>query len=507
MATHQMGPKPKAVAAKADFDRLIAQELAKKNQSLDAALGDIEAARQKLVARRQMLYATQKAFVESPAKQKAALCTRRAGKTFGAIQLALEKACSQGWDDPNKAQPVIQIIGPTKKQAVAIYWEALKSVARQSGIEAVWNDHTATADFPNGVLLRLGGAKDSNAMEDYRGLAYTLVILDEAASYGPKIESLILDSITMALSDYDGDLAMVGTPGQARVGMFFEVTTDQRPGWDVYKWSFRENLSIPANKRTDDAIIAQYGSLYSPKARREAFGEWVSDASTLVYKAGPGVVWDGILPREHEWKYVLGMDVGYHDPTAFVVVAYSKTTPLMYVVHAEQHPHLLPSQTAEKIMELDARFHFVRKVMDTGGSMARNNMEEWNYRHGLHITPAEKTRKTEFIELMNSEFAQGRIKVAEHSPILKEWEQLVWEDEETAVRHDRDIKEHPGFPNHLSDACLYAFRESLHYRGKTPDKPVEPGTPEFWQKRESDAKLGYIRSIRRRDRSYNKLWR
>lgn len=500
-----MGGKP----APSDFDRLVEAELQRKLGAQSEAQDALALARRRLAQRRADLMPAQLAFLEDLSKKKAAICTRRAGKTFVCRHLVAEAVLANSWDNRDKAQPIVQYIALTRQRCIDLFWTPFKEICRKIGLEAHWDDHSLRAQFPNGVLVRAGGCEDKDELEKYLGDAYVLVIVDEAASLGPRIEELVTKSLEPALMDYKGTMALVGTPGNAQAGLFWEIYDGQHAHkWTQHRWSYMTNIHIDAELRTPEWVEANIGPLDSPKVQREYFGVWVSDSSSLVYQYNPVKShWDGLLPKGHEWRFILGLDVGYRDPTAFVVGAYSKTHPDFFVVHTESHSHLLPTQIYEKITTLKGQFAITRIVMDTGGSMARNNMEEWNRRGGLGIMPAEKTKKLDYIEHMNSEFHLGRIKVQPTTPVVKEWKQLVWEDDDAAVaRHDNKPKEHPGFHNHMSDACLYAFRESLHYRSKSPEPEPVPGTADWFRKQQLDAKVKAMQNAGRKGFNYGKLW-
>jgi hypothetical protein len=81
------------------------------------------------------------------------------------------------------------------------------------------------------------------------------------------------------------------------------------------------------------------------------------------------------------------------------------------------------------------------------------------------LVAADKAGKAEFIEIMNSEIIQGRIKVIdtiETEPLREEWGSLIW-DERAKKR-----EEHPACENHLSDSCLYAWRDCYQYLSEVP---------------------------------------
>lgn len=493
-----------------EFDRLIDSEISRSLQSEVTTQNAYENSKRLLAKRRASLMETQLKFLMDPAKKKAAICTRRAGKTFVCRHLVAEAVLANSWDNRDRAQPVVQYIAQTRSKALDLFWTPFKEICRAIGLEAHWDDHSLRAQFPNGVLVRAGGAEDRDEIEKYRGDAYVLVVIDEAASFGPRVEQLVLSSLGAALMDYNGTIAMIGTPGQAQAGLFYEIWAGRRPEWSAHRWSYMTNVHFPAEVRTLEWIEQNEGPLDSPRIQREFFGNWVSDASSMVYHySDDKCIWDGKLPQGHHWKYILGMDLGFRDPTAFVIGAYAKTHPNLYIVHAEAFPHLLPSQIETKVLELKAKYNVTRIVCDTGGSMARSNVEEWNRRHNLGMMAAEKTNKYTFIEHMNSEFHMGRIRL---HPTLKdlanEWKTLIWAESDSKkaqARHDGTPKEHSGFANHMADAALYMFRESMHYRAKTPEPEPIPGTLEHLNKAELKAKMEAMRIARKPGFNYNRL--
>lgn len=503
MAQKWMGKSPPSGNAPAlpggEFAQLVVEELVKRNRAVSGATESEQKIRQKLLARRADLMATQLTFLTDPAKRKAAICTRRAGKTYVYKQMLAEQVLDNPWVDHSRSQPIVQYIAPTRQKAVDLAWNPFKAFCHQLGLDAHWNDHELRADFPNGCLVRMGGMDDASELDKYRGDAYRFVGIDEPAMIKPALlEYLIEDAIAPALMDYDAPLVLTGTPGEAQVGYFWKVYSGQLPNFSVHKWSFMTNeKGIPAEKRSIEYIEKETGLPWTaPKNQREYAGVWVADTNTLVYRfADDRNTYDGNLPVGHDWKFLLGMDLGFHDPTAFVVGAYAKTHPDLFIVQAEAFPHLLPYQIAEHIQRLIAKYgRFARIVCDSGGSMARSSIEEWNRRFAFGILGAEKTKKFDYIEHMNSELALGRIKIPTGCPLADEWKQLVWEaPDEDSVRTDYRRKEHSGFANHMSDACLYMFRESMHWRSKLTEPEPVPNTLESLNKAQLEAKLKAMR--------------
>lgn len=514
MATKIM-PGAKAPVSKSDYDRMLDGEVQKALGSTQTTQGDIQVAARRLRALEADLMPSQRAFILDPSRQKAAICTRRAGKTYANRHLAARAVIANPWTERQKAQPVIQYITGTMKKATDLFWTPFKRLCEDIGLEAHWDDHSLRAQFTNGVLVRAGGADDKSELEKYLGDAYPLVLIDEPQSFGPLIEDLVVSKLDAAMIDYDGTIALTGTPGQSKVGMFYDIYCGLA-GWSTHKWSYMTNIHLPEKFRTPEYLIEKYGpdALSLPRIQREYFGNWVTDDSELVYRFHAGRnTYDGALPKGHAWRYILGLDLGFRDPCAFVVTAFSRTHPDAFVVHSHSQAHMLPSQIMEYVVKLKAEFPGLMRIMvDTGGSMARNNMEEWILRTGLPMQAADKTKKYDYIEHMNSDMAQGRLKVRpdQEAKLISEWNTLVWEDAESAAenkRHDGKPKEHPGFDNHLCDAALYSWRESLHYRAKSPVPVAVPGDPGYLDAQQRAAKMKMLQDRRNPKFRYQKLFK
>jgi len=230
----------------------------------------------------------------------------------------------------------------------------------------------------------------------------------------------------------------------------------------------------------------------NPIYLREWLGRWIRSDDSLVYKYREGRNSFDVLPTgEYDFNYILGLDLGFEDATAFVVCAYSEDRPELYIVEAFKQSHMIPSQIAMKIRELLDVYKIDITVADTGG-LGKSIVEEFRHRYNLPIRAAEKSKKGAFIEMMNSDFQRGLIKAGSQSPIVDEWELLQWQD-------DRK-KEDPRYDNHLADACLYAWRESRHYRyAGEPIAPPEYGTPRFWAQEEERMFSDAIKSVDKED--------
>lgn len=444
--------------------KLILQELEKRAGQVEGRQEVNVDLRQKERSHKfmQALHPKQLAFALDPSRRKAALCTRRAGKTTVASFMMCRAALEYD-------RCLIPYVSVTLENAKKGMWRELKDMNRRWNFGMEFNETSTTATFPNGSQIWLLGVKHADDMERLRGAKYPIAVIDEAASIGPHLDALLTEVVAPALRDYMGSMVLIGTPGRIPAGIFYEATTSKNSVWSVHRWSLTENPFLPPDARDLAKIRAEDGMAENdPRYRREYLGEWVIDDNNLVYK----FKWERNtyvkLPEDVEWNFNLGVDLGFDDDTAFVVGAYSHYDPNFYVLETFKAPKMDITSVANKVKEFEQKYAFARKVIDAG-ALGKMINAELASRHGVHLDPAEKKDKLGHIENFNSDLLMGRIKVPTSAQDLhEEWTSLPW--------HENKREEHPKYANHLSDACLYAWRDAKHYAGVT--REVDIRTPE-----------------------------
>jgi hypothetical protein len=472
---------PTAAFTQADIER----EYVRRNRSL-------------LVSKaiRKGLFKKQLQLIDDPSKQKAAKCGRRAGKSHGAAAYLCETALLN-------PESLNVYIGLSRKAARRILWPVLQKFNREYKIGASTNQLELEMTFPNGSQIWLTGATDSGDIEKLRGSAYHLVVVDECASFGPFFNTLIEDVLEPALADYDGVLCLIGTPGAACTGLFYEITGQETPAkdWTVHDWTVLDNPKFPRwrgkpnwqqiaidwleNKRQTKGWPKEY-----PTYLREWLGKWVRDEAGLVYKYNPLLNTYKELPKK-AWVNILGVDLGHDDPTAFAVVSYSPEDQCTYLREDWFESEMTIDAAAKKIKAYREKYKCRRIVMDTQG-LGKMIAAEIRKRYGIPVEPAEKSAKIDFIDLFNSDLMQGKFKAKEDSGWVGEASLLQWDE-------DR-LKEDGRFANHICDGTLYAWRECLHWRSKEPEAVVEVGSEEFFRHESDKQKKRAIAAAKRRKR-------
>jgi hypothetical protein len=323
-----------------------------------------------------------------------------------------------------------------------------------SATDAKWNDRDKTWVFPSGASLTFGYLDGPRDHYRYQGSEFQYVGFDELTQFLEK-QYLYLFSRLRKSVDIDVPLKMRGATNPGDIG---------------HEWVKRRFLEEPEGRQFVPAKLEDNPHLdlheyeqalaqLDPVTRQQLRdGLWVRDTSALVYYA-----FDDARNRtrelpdiEGEWSYILGCDFGVTDPTAYVVLAFSRYHDTAYVVRSEQWRDLPPSQAAEVAKEWDKTYHFERIVGDTGG-LGKAYEAEWRQRYYLPMHAAQKTDKLGYIKLLNGDLSNGKLRILPgNDELLRDLRSLAWAD-------DKHLKEHPALPNHLPDALLYAWRDARHW--------------------------------------------
>ncbi len=418
----------------------------------------------------------QTAFIQDPARLKAAICTRRAGKSYGMGEYAIRTCC----EHPNSS---VLLIGLTRESIKRIYIKDVLSVINQKyKLGAEFNKSELSMSFPNGSVLYMAGADaDESEMLKFLGQKFRLVIIDESSMYSNiDLRELVYAILKPAVADYRGTIALIGTPSNFTNSLFFDITTGKEPGWSTHTWTAYDNPHIRDAWSEDIATMMQTqpGIEKTPRFRQHFLGEWYVDLSALVYKYAEDRNAARSLPLDNVFHYVLGVDLGYEDSTAFVLGAYSFHDPNLYIVSVQKETKMLLTDVARVIQENLSKYEIGTVIID---GAAKQAVEELKQRYSLPLTCAEKAHKRDFIELMNTDFQIGHIKLLPGCEALSdEWALLIWDEKQ---RKAGNWVEHAGCQNHAADAALYMWRWSYNYVARPKETPVtvEGAVDNWWE--------------------------
>jgi hypothetical protein len=289
------------------------------------------------------------------------------------------------------------------------------------------------------------------------------------------LNQLVYGVLKPAVADYRGTISIVGTPGNIKAGLFFELTNGRNPskperwtvrGWSGHCWSTLDNPYMVENWKAEIADLIRDNPRIeeTPLFQQNYLGLWVIDETKLVYRYLPvRNDFDGTLPKYGRgcWHHVLAIDLGFTDATSFTVLAYHDHDRNLYVLESTKKAKLDITAKAERANELKAKYAIEQVVIDGANADA---VAELNNRHSLEAIPADKTGKADFIDIMNAEFIQARILLAagEATEALRtEYSNLIWDEKKLEKQRKRE--EHPACDNHCTDGTLYGWRYCWQY--------------------------------------------
>lgn len=426
------------------------------------------------------LFPEQLKFVRDSAPNKIAVCSRRSGKTV-ACAADLVETCI-------KNEGVVCLyITLSRNNAKKIIWKEIKKINREYKLGGVDNLSELCITFPNGSIIYLSGAKDTNEIEKFRGLALKLVYIDEAQSFREYIRELIDDVLAPALMDYSGTLCLIGTPGPVPVGYFAECAgaAKGRQGrgqtWSQHAWSFWNNpFIIKKSKQThqhmlDRELTRRGVTVTDPSIQREWFGRWVLDDDSLLlhysealnhYQELPK------LPNNESYNYIMGVDLGYNDADALAVIAWSEHCPETYLVDELLVTKQGITELTDQIQVLMKKYGVAKIVMDEG-ALGKKIGEEMRRQKSIPVHGADKKLKMQNVAFLNDALRTSRFKAKSNSRFSQDCF-LVEIDRDKSTPERTVVKS--GYHSDIIDAVLYAFKESPAFAYLPPVNKPQYGT-------------------------------
>lgn len=466
---------------------------------------------------RKTCHPKQRAFCFDDARRISLLTGRGAGKTSGELMRMLRCMVSRAGSN-------CLYIASTRDSAERLAWRDLKRIVSESLrlSNAVFNESKLSLILPNGSTLLLFGCDDKGDIQKLRGITWHEVAIDEVASIRIELlQELLIEVIGPRMV---GTIVLLGTPGKRLEGLFYEAT---RPGsdqhrswidrelpeyagwikWSSHAWNIKDGVDAGI-----EAMIELYTEQLLTKERegwsdsnpywlREYMGQWASDSSSNVYIYRPhddagkehnqwspkiNAAGFAVLPDTvKDWGYGIGIDVGFKDAFALEVFAFSYSDPsrTLYHVHEIYRTRLYAQAIAKLLIGEDLnhdRYGGIVKAIGwpdamvgdfagSGGAL----LDELRTVYGITIKPADKPYryKDNAIELMNSDFHDGRIKIMKGSSLANELLALQWVVDAYGKRQENKAQS-----NHATDAAMY-IRNALAVMLPSAAAPGSSGTP------------------------------
>lgn len=436
------------------------------------------------------LFREQTDLLDDPNRLKAAVCSRRAGKTYS-VTRAMIKACQK------RPNALVGYLTKTRDWAEELVWEPLQRISEQDNLYGDFNNAKLRCILPNRSKIRLAGAKDKSQTEVLRGFGYDLLVIDEAGSIDPVIMRYVTREILpAALGETRGTLLVVGTPNDSCSGFFHDITTDKTRGYSVHHWTQRQNVMFPrwAHIKDETARLAEVEAYleeerrihaYSetdPEYQREYLGLWTRNEELFIYRiTDKNLVFP---PEDIELHHVLAIDLGYWDMTAFELVGYNQEARKVWECHSHEESEMTFDQIMIVVFDYieacydDRGWNSIDKiVVDTAGAgkIAQETMaKEIGKRYEIPCVAAKKNRKAVNMKILNSCFRTEQACLLPDGVCQDQLKSLQWDG-----RHLREKEPEPGQFIDNADAYLYAHTECYEWLHEDIEKIPEVNTREY----------------------------
>lgn len=428
----------------------------------------------------EFLFDKQLLFVRDPAPFKVAKTSRRAGKSVSCAGDLVDTA--------NHYDEVVCLyITLSRNNAKKLVWPEIKRIVRRFSLNAEFNESELSVTFSNGSIIYLSGASDRTEIEKFRGLALKKVYIDECQSFPAYIADLIDEVIAPCLMDYAGSLSLIGTPAPIPVGYFEDAFNS--PSWSAHHWTFFDNPHIPikSGMSHQDVLnreLKRRGvSMDHPSIQREWFGRSVLDADSLVFKYSSQINHYEHDPLSECETFIMGVDLGFDDADAICILGFGPHSKTTYLLHETVAKRQDLTSLMEQIQALRVEYKVSKIVMDTGG-LGKKISEELIRRYQIPVQPAEKTRKFEYIELLNDALRTSKLKAKQDSRFAGDCMRVEYDLDKCTP--DRKVVS-KRFHSDIADAVLYAFRESMAFTFAPEAPKAEVGSPQWLEELEEAA--------------------
>ena len=438
------------------------------------------------------LHAKQLAFRLDPSFWRVLHGTRRSGKTEVMCVEAIEVADMF----PGETVPWIM---PTIGMGRDIVFPKMEELSVKFDLGLHINRGDFKIHTPSGGVIQLFGLSTKPEAEKGRGKRYPLVIADEGGAY-PNQDLLKLalnETFGPATADFRGlggrGIVVAGTAGYEPDSYFEQLVGGNshvsKLGasvhfmriWDNPYFKGREQLIIDAYLRERNLPASDAGF------RREWLGEFCTNSEGLCYQR-----WNGAMLPRHMIPTggytVMGLDLGRHQPCAWVVVRFVVVeTVIGDKLRSVHHGHVIASFTKsecglEEIASITrklAQAYGVGHIAGDSAGLGATIVNDLATVYGLPIVAVKKRGdKSGRIWMTDSMLGIGTLHLHDGCEgLARELKTVPW--------NDRRSDHHPRFADNLCDATHYALTLSRQH-DLEEELPPAPGTSEWYARQERE---------------------
>jgi hypothetical protein len=254
---------------------------------------------------------------------------RRMGKTIALGALLDDRAI-------HHEKGVALYLGRTAKSAFEMIWKPVTEILTEAQVPFEPHISTQTIVLPMGTEIHVRGRSSREDVENLRGKAVFLGVVDEIQSDAPeKLRYIVRDILEPAGKDFeDSEIVLSGTPPRVPGNYAEELYLSDRKDIKRLNWNMSVNPHIPKSERDLEKTRKEKGFKDTdPTWQREYLGIVGSyDTDALVYRLGPGnyfketdlIAWINSQPITDIF-FAGGIDYGFDDQDSAVIILASES--------------------------------------------------------------------------------------------------------------------------------------------------------------------------------------
>ncbi|BAV81307.1 terminase large subunit [Vibrio phage VCPH] len=332
---------------------------------------------------------------------------RRTGKTFMGNVIAFLKLLEPGTS--------VCIISPNYSLS-NISWMAQLEMIRKHGLETKRaNAKDKEVELENGSFLKMASVGNANAA---LGRSYDLILFDEAAiddRGGDAFNVVLMPTLDKEMSK----AIFISTPrGSNWMKDFYDHGYDDKmPQWCSVFGTWQDNPRVgidvieSARKAMSKAQFAQEFEC-SFVTREGVIYEDFDFSKHTFNLATCGLDFDDL----NNFETMMGIDPGYRDPTAVIVIKYNFKTDKFYLIDEYLAAGRSTGQHAEVIGGMDDRYVPEMIFVD---SAAAQFMADLSYEYDISTTKAKKSI-LDGISYLQMLIQQDKLYIADHLEHVRE---------------------------------------------------------------------------------------
>lgn len=264
-----------------------------------------------------------------------------------------------------------------------ISWDLQIKMLREFGVEIVKNNaKDKIIELGNGSMILMGSASQANSVV---GRSYDLILFDEAALI-EKGDEVFNVQLRPCLDKLNSKAIFISTPRGASNyfhDFFQRGFSDEFPAWATI------HADYEANPR---AVRSDIQEAKNAMSFAEFAQEYLADFTVMqgrVWNFSSECIKDLSDLDISEMDIIAGIDFGFRDPTAIVVLAFDDKTDTVYALADYQDNEQTTDKHAEEFLRLEHKYGIDMAFADHSAAQTR---WDWSINYDISTLAAKKSK-------------------------------------------------------------------------------------------------------------------